>query len=154
MKAISLWQPWASAIALGNKKVETRSWWTKYRGPLAIHAAKRWQSDQREFASVEAAFGRLPGKLPFGAIVAVADLVDVKRTEELESDVDAIERIYGDYSAGRFGWILENVQALEDPVPFRGAQGLFFVPDNVVSTECDLNRMKLGEATKPLRLFH
>lgn len=33
MKAISLWQPWASAIAVGAKRVETRSWATKYRGP-------------------------------------------------------------------------------------------------------------------------
>jgi len=41
MKALSLWQPWASAIALGSKRIETRGWATSYRGPLAIHAAKR-----------------------------------------------------------------------------------------------------------------
>ena len=40
MKAISLWQPWASAIAIGEKTIETRSWWTPHRGALAIHAAK------------------------------------------------------------------------------------------------------------------
>lgn len=34
MKAIRLWQPWASLIALGHKTIETRSWPTKYRGPL------------------------------------------------------------------------------------------------------------------------
>jgi hypothetical protein len=41
MKAISLWQPWASLIAIGAKQYETRSWSTPYRGPLVIHAAKR-----------------------------------------------------------------------------------------------------------------
>jgi activating signal cointegrator 1 len=39
MKAISIWQPWASLIAIGAKKYETRSWETSYRGPIAIHAA-------------------------------------------------------------------------------------------------------------------
>lgn len=38
MKALTVRQPWASLIALGVKTVETRSWSTKYRGPLAIHA--------------------------------------------------------------------------------------------------------------------
>lgn len=41
MKAISLWQPWATLIATGAKQIETRSWATSYRGPIAIHAAKR-----------------------------------------------------------------------------------------------------------------
>jgi len=41
IKAISLWQPWASAMALGFKKNETRHWATKYRGPLLIHAAQK-----------------------------------------------------------------------------------------------------------------
>jgi hypothetical protein len=42
VKAITLQQPWASLIALGAKSVETRSWSTAYRGPLAIHAGKKW----------------------------------------------------------------------------------------------------------------
>ncbi len=40
MKAITIWQPWASLIACGAKKYETRSWATNYRGPIAIHAAR------------------------------------------------------------------------------------------------------------------
>ena len=39
MKAITIWQPWASMLACGAKQYETRSWATKYRGPIAIHAA-------------------------------------------------------------------------------------------------------------------
>jgi hypothetical protein len=41
MKALSLHQPWASLIGLGVKTIETRSWSTKYRGPLAVHASLR-----------------------------------------------------------------------------------------------------------------
>ena len=38
MKALTIQQPWASVITMGVKTIETRSWSTKYRGPLAIHA--------------------------------------------------------------------------------------------------------------------
>ena len=41
MKALTIWQPWAGAAAAGIKHNETRSWYTNYRGPLAIHAAKQ-----------------------------------------------------------------------------------------------------------------
>ena len=41
MKALTIWQPWASLIARGVKQYETRSWATKYRGPIAIHAAMK-----------------------------------------------------------------------------------------------------------------
>lgn len=133
MKAISLWQPWATAIALGHKRIETRHWSTKYRGPLAIHAAKRWTLDQRDFASVERTLGRLPAQLPLGAIVATCRLVDVRPSEELEISVGAIERLYGNYAPGRFGWMLEDIQALAEPIPFKGAQGFFTVPDEMFS---------------------
>lgn len=39
MKVISLLQPWASLVVLGHKRIETRSWNTKHRGPLLIHAS-------------------------------------------------------------------------------------------------------------------
>lgn len=45
IKALTVWQPWASLIAHGVKVFETRSWATKWRGPLAIHAAGRWGRD-------------------------------------------------------------------------------------------------------------
>lgn len=127
MRAISLWQPWASAIALGHKHIETRGWSTKYRGPLVIHAAKRWTKDQRDFASTEFTLGRLPRALPLGAYVAVADLVDVQETGTLKLTVDAIERLYGNYEPGRFGWVLENIRPLHEPVPAVGKQG-FWTP--------------------------
>ena len=52
MRALSLWQPWASGIALGAKRIETRSWSTPYRVPIAIHAAKKWGGEQARAARV------------------------------------------------------------------------------------------------------
>ncbi|MFN5288139.1 MAG: ASCH domain-containing protein [Planctomyces sp.] len=40
MKALSIRQPFASLIAAGKKTVELRTWYTHYRGPLLICAAK------------------------------------------------------------------------------------------------------------------
>ncbi|MET0373983.1 MAG: ASCH domain-containing protein [Rhizorhabdus sp.] len=139
MRAVSLWQPWASAVAVGNKSIETRHWTTKYRGPIAIHAAKRWARDEREFASVEHALGRLPKRLPLGAYVAVADLVDVKTTEELLLTIGPVEKIYGNYGDGRFGWVLQNVRALKEPVPGIGRQGFWSLsPNELVMVERQL----------------
>src|SRR5262245_33853273 len=95
MRALSLWQPWASAIALGAKRVETRDWSTRYRGPLAIHAAKRVVRDElvycatgTEWAAALWPLGfrrgdswkHLRAVLPFGAVVAVCRLVDCRST--------------------------------------------------------------------------
>ena len=132
MRAISLWQPWATAIALGVKRIETRGWETPIRGRIAIHAAKRWDLAQRQFASEEWRAGRLPppSALPFGAIVATVELVDCVRTRDV-SDLSDLEREYGDYAYGRFAWILADIKPLAVPIPFKGAQGFFNVPDDL-----------------------
>lgn len=90
MKAITIWQPWASLIAIGAKGFETRGWFTGYRGPIAIHAAKKdvreimrgLPSDvQREmFNCLYRHFGIGDGalkRMPTGAIIATARLVNV-----------------------------------------------------------------------------
>ena len=133
MRAISLWQPWASAIALGHKRIETRGRSTSVRGPILIHAARKFGPEQRNFAMTEVAVGRMPRALPLGALVAVARLQDVKPTCELKTQVSAIERLYGDYAAGRFGWLLTDIVPLPEPIPFAGSQGWFNVPDELVA---------------------
>lgn len=131
MKAISLWQPWASAIPLGLKSIETRHWETRYRGEIAIHAAKRFGGAERAFALSEVALGRLPSRLPLGAVVAVVHLSNIRPSEELKLEVSAIERLYGNYGPGRFGWVLEDVRALATPIPCLGRQGIFNLPPEV-----------------------
>lgn len=69
MKAISLTQPWATLVHLGAKRVETRSWYTSYRGQLVIHAAKgypRWARDLTETPAFQAALGR---DIPDGVVL-------------------------------------------------------------------------------------
>jgi hypothetical protein len=149
VRAISLWQPWASLIAVGAKRIETRSWATSYRGPLAIHAAKKWDREQKRIAVTEpfrSALARvhdiesLPGldsvSLPLGKIVAVCRLVSCAA---IRTDADIPghpEALFGDYTPGRFAWHLTNVFRLDQPIPFTGAQGFFNVPDALLAEAC------------------
>lgn len=127
MKALTLTQPWASLVALGHKRVETRSWSTNYRGPLAIHAAKGFPASARNFASQECALGRLSviSPLPLGAIIATAQLVDVQLTQDAALVISGLERHLGDYSRGRFAWFLDDVKALDEWILAKGALGLW-----------------------------
>ena len=72
-----------------------------------------------------------------GAIVATAVLSDCRPTEELEAEISAVERIYGNYSYGRFGWLLTNIRALPEPLPWKGKQGFFNVPDDALTVDGD-----------------
>lgn len=211
MKAVTLWQPWASLVAIGAKTIETRSWATSYRGPLAIHAAARkpavpdphgwigrynlgeWadpvqhaepcdcdhdeeqlgarcakaSNAQPALLADEGAHGfSLATVLPLGAVVATCTLADVVPIHALTLDkappmvfTDAAghlllwrtsaqqqadepagvhwggewaevdeQRPYGDFAPGRYAWVLEDVQALPEPVPARGRQQLWDWP--------------------------
>jgi len=160
MKGLSLTQPWAQLVAIGAKKIETRSFQRSYRGPLAIHAAKgygkggarahkglcgtepfcsvlsaaleRWYNDRRDLRDMaEHHF------MPFGAIVAVCELVDCVSTG-LYSSVQhgseiwqvppgnmSREYSFGNYGPGRWAWLLANIRALPEPIPAKGALGLW-----------------------------
>ncbi len=89
MKALTIWQPWASLIACGVKKYETRSWPTKYRGPIAIHSALkpfsecwRWSVSEKAKEVILQRMG-LPEtfeyekSFPAGSVIATAELVNV-----------------------------------------------------------------------------
>lgn len=130
IKAISLWQPWATLIALGVKTFETRSWPTSYRGLLVIHAAKtRSELDICTESPFREALSRggyeSTANLPLGAAVCVARLVAVYRTEQIVREISTLERAFGNYQPGRYAWKLEQVRRFEDAIPARGAQGLW-----------------------------
>jgi hypothetical protein len=134
MKAISLWQPLASAMILGVKKYETRSWTTNHRGQLLIHAAKKFPPAARNFAMIERTLGRIPARLPFGAIIGSVNLIDIKRVEDVVQNLPAIERLYGEYLPGWYVWLTDSFTAFNDPIPYRGQQGIFTVPDEVIQS--------------------
>ena len=131
IKALTLWEPWASLIALGFKCYETRSWPTQYRGPLAIHAAKRKVRIAEVQAIVTNTGGHLmhfdfPVDYPLGCVVAVVELVECWRTSgSAIPSVGRLERACGDWSFGRYAWGLANIRPLEVPMPAKGQQGLW-----------------------------
>jgi len=128
MKTLTLWQPWASLIAVWAKTIETRSWKTSYRGQLAIHAAARPVGDMPH-ETHKAALRILHdfSTLPLGAIVAVCELVECVPVEDVWLELKDMddEQWFGDYSAGRFAWILSDIKAFDKPVRVKGAQGLW-----------------------------
>lgn len=115
MKALTVRQPWASFIANRRKRYETRSWLTRHRGLLAIHAGKNNSAIGKEDI----------GRFPLGAIVAVAEIVGCHRTEDIRDSLSEEELGVGDYSPGRYAWELINVEPIEPPIPARGYQGLW-----------------------------
>lgn len=200
--ALCLYEPYASAVALGLKKIETRGWKTDYRGPLVIHASKNNAMTHglslfKYFAA--SGYGtHIPW--PFGCALALCDLVDCVPVEKLrgqlmspvpnetlfvtaqqyvdyhlnrrpdlfvtykgqrivaaagndllaeEDDyknyvflfdekgqthklpqnygmpISPMEYDFGDYTNGRYGFLLENVRPFAHPVPYTGHQKLF-----------------------------
>lgn len=124
MKALTILQPWAEMIARGVKPVENRSWPTSYRGPLAIHTGKShtWLESENalEWPSVYGVALPQVGELTFGAIVAIAELVDCVRPDKLPPELAG-----NPWACGPFCWILANVRRLDTPFPCKGMQSLW-----------------------------
>ncbi|MEO0934302.1 MAG: DNA N-6-adenine-methyltransferase [Cyanobacteria bacterium J06641_2] len=135
VKAISLWQPWASLIPLGFKHYETRSWKTNYRGKLLIcSAAKSTKNQYQQYLKVGSEVN-LPDwdetNFPRGYALAICDLVDcIEMTPEFISQQSQTEILCGDWQVGRYAWKLKNIQPITEPFAVKGKQGLF----NVTST--------------------
>lgn len=134
MKAISLWQPWASLVALSLKLIETRGRLTHIRGRIAIHAAAKKYSGAAlaallAEAGVDSAL--VARDLPLGAIVAVATLEDCVSVDERHTRLISMpfrEMVFGNYSAGRFAWMLKDVVPVVPAIPCKGRQGWFNLP--------------------------
>jgi hypothetical protein len=141
MKALTLTQPWATLVAIGAKHIETRGWRTPYTGPLAIHAAKGFPPQVEALCYTQPFLRVLLGahteldKLPRGAVIATCRMTGCVPVEVINnaSNVFAVslgqiseqELAFGDYSAGRWAWILEDVKPLPEPIPARGALSLW-----------------------------
>ncbi len=160
LRCLSLHQPWASAMAEGLKAIETRSWATRYRGWVAIHAAKKeaalhyfgWLEEHHgepepllepfphQTDITESGLVKTIHDLPLGAVVAVCRLADVVTTDHVGELpgwlnagpwVSAQEADWGDYSPGRYAWLFDIGRTLPEPIPARGRQGLWKPDENL-----------------------
>ncbi len=136
MHALTLWPEWAAAITCLGKDVENRGWSPPsllIGARFAIHAGKHIggrlgaASESRGLAAVVEMAGRAPGwqgpraaQIQTSAIVATARLVCVVRDHVSSWAVP-----------GSFHWVLAEVRALAEPVPFAGRQGLWELPRDV-----------------------
>ena len=153
MKAITLWQPWASLLGCGAKKYETRSWATSYRGPIAIHAAKKefntdvyldrelqWLADGLNLPDIYSF-----NILPLGCVIATAQLVACheivkdnfgnfyagKQTNQIGEinnygkRVDDKEVFLGNWEPGHYAWEFTDMKLLDQPIIYKGKQRLW-----------------------------
>lgn len=132
MKALTVCQPYAQLIARGEKLVENRTWPTNYRGPLLIHAGKSrsWLDpvDEMEFSVAG-------DPLVFGALICVANLVDVLDVERIRrGDFDSHYPWIKshEHTEGPWCWVLSPVRRLAAPISWRGAQGLWSIDENAL----------------------
>lgn len=138
IKGLSLTQPWATLVALGKKRVETRSWPTSYRGWVAIHASTKYPREARDLAETEVFQEGLGGAvIQLGGIVGLAFLEANCRTEKLKKYFDTcptrqnqLEQMYGCYSPGRWGFCFTRVVPVEF-IKCKGALKFFDLPSEV-----------------------
>jgi hypothetical protein len=121
MKVLSIRQPWADLIVNGHKDIENRSWPTKVRGPVLIHAGKQFESDSFDNLCINPVTRRFmrAGRFSYdvGGIVGIAEIVDC---------VTASKSIWFN---GEYGFVLRNARPLPFS-PMRGMLGFFDAPDD------------------------
>jgi hypothetical protein len=136
MKALTVCQPYASLIvgwdgidAGDVKRVENRTWATSCRGPLLIHAGRstHW---------LHTWAGATPAHLPMGVILGCVDLVGCRSIESIRRAPKSSPIAWLKHHvhvAGPCCWILRRPRRLLRCIPYRGRQGLFDVPDEILA---------------------
>lgn len=123
MKVLTIKQPWATLIMQGDKRFEFRSWQTKYRGDLLIHAGKGIDEE-----AMKRLAKYLPDEIPLGKILGKVTLVDcVKMCSEFK-DMLLKENpdIYTKSSfQENYGWQVENVKVFNEPIDVKGHLSLW-----------------------------
>ena len=128
MKALSITQPYAELIKNGTKHIETRSWKTKYRGKLCIHASAT-KIPKESKNNTELMNLVTEHSIDYGKIICECSLVDcIEMTEEFIENLKATnekEFVSGIYAVGRYAWILEDVKVLDKPIEIKGQLGIW-----------------------------
>ena len=139
MRAFTVYQPYAYAIVAGLKVYETRPRRTNIRGRVAVHAGKKWLNADGlfELLNREINYGKTIRKkfdreietlnrvigLVYGAVVGTVEIVDCVPVEDVVDSLTPQERALGDYSPGRWAWVMKNPVMFDTPIPAKGKQG-------------------------------
>jgi hypothetical protein len=131
MRVLSLWEPWATLMALRLKKFETRDW-AGSRGVTAVHAAKK-KFNPADYGPAFIEQLKVDGvdlkALAYGCVVCIVDFTRFYRTEVIRARLDRRELCYGNYADGRKAWESEFIRKFDDPIPLVGHQGFFGWPE-------------------------
>lgn len=133
MKCLSIQQPWAHAILIGDKPVENRTWYCDYVGKLLIHAGKKMDDDgvltiQDYFPETYDLLKQYK-PIPRGAILGAVEMTDCVRRHDSE------------WFFGPFGFVFKNPVLFVNPIPYRGQLGIFNVDYSTVKAEIELAEM-------------
>lgn len=123
MKVLTIKQPWATLIMQGDKRFEFRSWKTKYRGDLLIHAGKG--IDKEAMKRLEK---YLPADMPYEKILGKVKLTDcIKVTPEFKKELLKENKdIYKNSGfSEEYGWKVENVEVFDNPIEVQGHLSLW-----------------------------
>jgi hypothetical protein len=116
LPALSIRQPFAFAIMTARKTIENRTWRTRHRGRLLIHAARlAAPGDWLTLAQLDL-LPDLPEQLTYGALLGTVELIDVLPLGAVCGDV---------WAAGPWCWCLRDPQSFAEPIPCAGMCGLF-----------------------------
>ena len=121
MKVLTLRQPWATLVAEGIKKYEFRSWKTKYRGKVLIHAGTGIdKEDMKKYDNMNLDF-------PSRRIVAIVEIEDcLELTDELNKKIiDENNIAYGRKVRTGYAWKLNNIKKIDYDKEINGQLGLW-----------------------------
>lgn len=122
MRALTICQPYARLILYGEKPVENRTWRSDYHGPLLIHAGKSraWLSegDEQRYTLV------------YGAILGRVMMRGSMRPERYIAEHP--EHADSRHVNGPWCFVLSEPELFDTPIPWRGRQGFFDVPESAL----------------------
>jgi len=143
MKGLTIHQPWASLICsntplpagVPRKRIENRTWPTRYRGPMLVHSSLNHDAVQRAYVNGRRLYEldrEWCSRQPHGVLLGLVELVDCFQVGS-EGEQVALRRfpwLHGHpYADGPWCWVLGNARALVEPRPYTGSQGLWTVAE-------------------------
>lgn len=150
MKALTIWEPYASLLVMGMKEFETRGWETKYRGPLLITAAKRYDNARKDDIDRVVTILRQHGmdsqaeklfELCGRSIGCAVGVVKLAYCKPMMDGGSGLENAVGYFGEGRFGWKRDEPRMFESPLPVVGKQGLWVPSQELIDAANQLEKV-------------